>query len=96
MPVVLRVQGFIPSLLEVRAFAEHLHALGAYWQGEIFGWEAEYSPELPQKPLDSNLQFTPATFCIGESGIWFYSLMWENGKTNPPNEFLDDRSLVHE
>lgn len=27
---------------------------------------------------------TPADFCIGESGIWFFSLMWEHGKNAEP------------
>jgi hypothetical protein len=31
---------------------------------------------------------------IGESGIWFFSLMWEHGRERDPIEFLDERSLV--
>jgi hypothetical protein len=38
--------------------------------------------------------FTPADFCIGESGIWFFSLMWEHGKDADPVEFLDDRNIL--
>ncbi|NCP16893.1 hypothetical protein GW866_07605 [bacterium] len=84
----------IPDLKEVRAFANHLHLLGKTWQGEIFGWSAEYTPESDQKPFDTKMTFTPAEFMIGESGIWFFSLMWEVGKDNEPVEFLDDRGLV--
>jgi len=84
----------IPNLKEVKAFANHLHSFGKYWQGEIFGWQAEYTPESDQKPIDSNMTFTPADFWIGESGIWFFSLMWEHGKDKEPIEFLDDRGVV--
>jgi len=84
----------IPDLSEVRAFANHLHALDKNWQGEIFGWQAEYTAESSSKPLDSNMTFTPADFWIGESGIWLFSIMWENGKDKTPVEFLDDRGVV--
>jgi hypothetical protein len=40
------------------------------------------------------MTFTPADFCIGESGIWFFSLMWEHGNTAAPVEFLDDRNIL--
>lgn len=40
------------------------------------------------------MTFIPADFCIGESGIWFFSLMWEHGKDAEPVEFLDDRNVV--
>ena len=84
----------IPDIEEVRAFALSLHKKGELWQGEAFGWLAEYNPEQSQPPLDSKMTFTPADFCIGESDIWFYSLMWENGKNNEPVEFLDDKNIV--
>ncbi len=84
----------IPELDEVRAFANHLHATAKHWQGEIFGWPAEYTPESRKKPLDSKMRFTPADFWIGESGIWFFSLMWEHGKHKEPVEFLDERGIV--
>lgn len=84
----------IPDLDEVRAFAAKLHVEGKLWQGEAFGWQAEYNPESPEPPLDSKMTFTPADFCIGESGIWFFSLMWERGKNNAPVEFLDDRGIL--
>ena len=90
MPVVLRAQ----EIKEVRSFASHLHSLEKHWQGEIFGWQAEYTPESDQKPEDSSMTFTSTNFWIGESGIWFFSLMWENGKDKEPVEFLDDRGVV--
>ena len=84
----------VPELKEVKAFANHLHSLSKHWQGEIFGWQAEYTPESDKKPEASNMTFTPADFWIGESGIWFFSLMWEHGKDKNPVEFLDDRGIV--
>lgn len=48
----------------------------------------------PQETRGSKMRFTPAGFWIGESGIWFYSLMWEHGKMKEPVEFLDERGLV--
>jgi hypothetical protein len=84
----------IPDLDQVKAFAARLHAEGKSWQGEAFGWQAEYNPERSEPPLDSKMTFTPADFGIGESGIWFFSLMWERGKDQEPVEFLDDRNLV--
>jgi hypothetical protein len=84
----------IPDLRDARGFAGKLHAEGKAWTGESFGWPAEYNPERPEPPLDSKMTFTPADFCIGESGIWFFSLMWEHGKDVEPVEFLDDENVV--
>jgi hypothetical protein len=91
----------VPALDVVRALAHDLHARGVEWTGEAFGWSAEYHPEQPTPPLDSRLTFTPADFCIGESGIWFFSMMWANGSSHkgrdaPPEEYLDDRHLIRE
>lgn len=86
----------IPELDDVRRFAGELHARGNPWTGDAFGWPAEYHTEQPEPPLDSKLSFTPADFCIGESGIWFFSLMWEHGKDAPPVEFLDDGNILAE
>ncbi|MEK7699977.1 MAG: hypothetical protein AAB332_06190 [Planctomycetota bacterium] len=86
----------IPNLGEVRNFAAKLHADGTSWKGEVFGWQAEYNPERTEPPLDSKMVFTPADFCIGESGIWFFSLLWELGKDAEPEEFLDDRNILAE
>lgn len=85
---------YIPNLDEVRIFAHQLHTQGLTWTGEAFSWSAEYTSEQANPPLDSQMEFTPASFCIGESGIWFFSLTWENGKDQEPFEFLDDRNLV--
>jgi hypothetical protein len=84
----------IPELDEVRRFAGGLHTRGESWTGDAFGWPAEYHAERPEPPLDSKLSCTPADFCIGESGIWFFSLMWEHGKDAPPVEFLDDTHIL--
>ena len=86
----------IPDLDQVRALADELHARGEAWLGEAFGWSAEYNPQRDEPPLDSRLTFTPADFCIGESGIWFFSRQWERGRDAPPSEYLDDRNVVRE
>ena len=52
----------VPDLKEVKSFANHLHSLGAHWQGEIFGWQAEYNPESDRKLQGSNMTFTPPIF----------------------------------
>lgn len=82
----------VPDLIEVREFAAKLHAKGMAWKGEAFGWQAEYNPERPEAPLDSKMTFTPADFCIGENGIWSFSLMWEHGSNSKPVEFLDEQT----
>ena len=84
----------VPDLSAVRAFAVRLHAEGQAWEGEAFGWPAEYNPKRPDRPLDSKMTFTPADFCIGESGIWFFSLMWEHGRDAEPVAFLDDTHFL--
>lgn len=84
----------IPDLDEVRGFAAVLHMAGKAWRGEAFGWQAEYNPEQTTPPLDSHMTYTPADFSIGESGIWFFSLLWEHGRDQPPVEFLDDRNII--
>ena len=83
----------IPDLDEVREFAAKLHDESKSWKGEAFGWQAEYNPERLEPPLDSMMRFTPADFCIGESGIWFFSLMWEHGSNAEPVGFLDNRNI---
>ena len=85
---------FVPDLDAVIEFAFKLHADGKAWEGEAFGWQAEYTPESRKKPAGSEMRFTPAIFWIGESGIWFFSLMWEYGKNKEPTEFLDDRGII--
>lgn len=84
----------LPSLADVRQYAAEVHAAGASWSGEAFGWPAEYNARRDIAPLDSRMTFTPADFCIGESGIWFFSLTWEHGDAAPPTEFLDDSHVL--
>ncbi|MFH1096313.1 MAG: hypothetical protein ABH886_07540 [Candidatus Desantisbacteria bacterium] len=84
----------IPELDEVRKFAARLHDERKPWKGKAFGWTTEYNPERLESPLDSMMNFTPADFCIGESDIWFFSLMWEHGRNAEPVEFLDDKSIL--
>lgn len=84
----------IPELEAVRAFANALHREGAGWSGDAFGWHAEYVPHQGIPPIQSRLEFTPAEFCIGESGVWFFSLLWEHGPDAAPAEFVDESGLV--
>ena len=84
----------VPDLDEVRAFARRLHTSGEPWQGEAFGWQAEYIPETDSRPLGSRLTFTPAEFWIGESGVWFFSVTWEIGRAASPVEYLDESGLI--
>jgi hypothetical protein len=84
----------IPDLDKVREFAYKLHRESNTWEGEAFGWQAEYHAERPEPPLDSKMTFTPADFYIGESGVWFFSMMWERGEDAEPVEFLDDRNIL--
>ena len=93
---VLVVPVLVPDLGDVRQFAAERHAEGVPWKGEAFGWPAEYNPERPEPPLESKMSFTPADFCIGESGVWFFSLMWEHGKNAEPVEFLDERGMMND
>jgi hypothetical protein len=86
----------VPELPAVREFARQLHRAGEAWNGDAFGWQGEYVPQSGQPPLDSQLAFTPAEFCIGESSVWFFSLMWEHGHDSQPVEFLDDSGIVRE
>jgi hypothetical protein len=97
----------IPSLADVHNLAARLHTVGASYRGRVWGWEATYEPELSEEAAeveipDDNGGFTtqvmplwsPASFTIGESGVWFFSMSWENGADQPPVEFLDDRNVL--
>ena len=86
--------GRLPTVPGFPKRCRKLHAQGQCWTGEAFGWPAEYHPESPEPPLESRMAFTPADFCIGQSGVWFFSLMWEHGRDVPPVEFLDDRNIL--
>ena len=92
MPIIVPI--VIPEIAEVKLWANQLHQQGQAWRGEMGGWQAEYNPERAEPPLDSKMTFTPADFCMGESDIWFYSLMWEQGKDNEPIEYLDESHIV--
>ena len=94
------------SLMEVRAFAERLHQLGKSYQDRVWGWELSYEPEVDEPAAEVEVPdgkggfvtetmplWTPASFAIGESGVWFFSLLWENGSDQLPVEFLDERNL---
>jgi len=96
----------IPDLTEVRAFAERLHQLGQPYQDRGWGWELRYEPEINEPDAEVQVPdgkggfitevmpiWAPASFAIGESGVWFFSLLWEKGTDQPPVEFLDDRNL---
>ena len=52
----------VPDLKEVKSFANHLHSLGAHWQGEIFGWQ-----------VLSGRGFSPRAYAGGRSGheYWY-------------------------
>ena len=97
----------IPEIENVDGLAEELHKANAPYHGEAWGWDITYEPEInePEAVVDvpdgrggftTHLMplWTPASFTIGESGIWFYSLMWENGADQPPVAFLDDRGVA--
>jgi hypothetical protein len=84
----------VPEPEAVREFALALHSEGIPWAGDAFGWHAEYIPHRHEPPLQSRLPFSPAEFCIGESGVWFFSLMWEHGPGAAPVEFVDDAGIV--
>ncbi|MCB0106674.1 MAG: hypothetical protein KDE53_12215 [Caldilineaceae bacterium] len=97
----------LPDLQEVRAFAERLHQLGQSYQDRVWGWELSYEPEINEPEAEVQVPdgqggfvtetmdlWAPASFAIGESGIWFFSMLWENGTDQPPVEFLDDRNLL--
>ncbi len=97
----------IPSLEDVRALALRLHEKGESYQDRVWGWEVTYEPEENEPQAEVEVPdgqggfvtevmplWMPASFTIGESGIWFFSLLWENGKDQPAVEFLDDRSVL--
>lgn len=97
----------IPELADVRKLAADLHAQTQPHHGRAWGWEVTYEPEIHEAAAHVDVPngqdgFTtevmplwmPASFTIGESGVWFFSLMWENGVDEPPVEFLDDRNIA--
>ena len=92
----------VPELAEVREYANVLHLRGQAYQGQMWGWLVHYEPELVEEntlfelPDEDNgmkrelrRHYSPASFTVGESGIWFFSLLWEDGRDAEPVEFLD-------
>jgi len=97
----------VPDLNAVRQLAHRLHETGEAWQGDAFGWSAEYQPEIDEQETEIEVYDTnghrhtvrepfwsPAAFMIGESGIWFFSMSWEQGSNEDPVEFVDDRNVL--
>lgn len=95
----------VPELAEVREYANVLHVRGDAYEGQMWGWSVHYEPELIEENAlfelpdngdgmkqEQRSHYSPASFTAGESGIWFFSLLWENGREAEPVEFLD---VVH-
>ncbi len=92
----------IPELAEVREYANVLHLQNDPYQGQMWDWPVYYEPELVEENAlfelpdnddgmkqERRSHYSPASFTVGESGIWFFSLLWENGRNAEPVEFLD-------
>lgn len=92
----------VPELAEVREYANVLHLRGEAYEGKMWGWPVHYDPELIEENAlfelpdngdgmkqEQRSHYSPASFTVGESGIWFFSLLWENGREAEPVEFLD-------
>lgn len=97
----------IPDLADVRKLAMRLHTAGRSYHDQVWGWEVTYEPELKEESAevevpDGKGEYTtqtmplwaPASFGIGESGVWFFSLLWEQGIEQEPVAFLDDRNIL--
>jgi hypothetical protein len=97
----------VPDLAAVRALAEQLHRERREYSGVAWGWPVQYDPELCEDTAEFQVPdgqggyrtevrpfWSPASFTIGESGVWFYSLLWENGTDEVPVEFLDERNVL--
>ncbi len=76
----------IPDLAQVRAFSDKLHMAGKPWSGFFQGWDGEYIPSDPTPPPGSKMTFTPAEFVLGDSRVWFFGRMWEDGNYQLPTE----------
>ena len=86
----------IPNIQDIRDFALQLHRTNENWQGNVFGWDAEYQASLSDSPENSQMSFTPATFWIGDATIWGFSMMWEDGDSKPPVETISDWNVIEE
>lgn len=97
----------IPELWEVRALAKDLHQKGQVYFGTHWGWPVQYDPEIYEEEAEFEVPdgqggfqieirpfWSAASFTIGESGIWFFSLLWENGIHKEPVEFLDNKNVL--
>lgn len=97
----------IPSLDDGRTLAYRLHVANKPYEDVVWGWPVYYDPELREDqtifeiPDDEGHFHTeirpfwsPASFTIGESGVWFFSILWENGRDEKPVEFLDTRNVL--
>ncbi|MFN8440678.1 MAG: hypothetical protein U0175_07920 [Caldilineaceae bacterium] len=99
----------VPELDRVRALAQLLHTRGQPFRDTLWGWAVQYEPEINEAAAEYQIPtaeggyrvetrpfWSPASFTIGESGLWFFSLLWENGPDQPPVEFLDQQNVVAE
>ncbi len=97
----------IPDLATVHTLANQLHTEGREYSSVAWGWPVQYDPELQEDAAEFQIPddqggyrteirpfWSPANFTIGESGIWFYSLLWENGRDQAPVAFLDERNVL--
>lgn len=98
----ITVPVFTPDLNEVRQLAMQLHREGKSYENRVWGWQVTYEPEMREETaivqmpdgqgglIDSEMPlWSPASFTIGENGVWFFSMLWENGVDAPPVEFLE-------
>lgn len=99
----------VPEIEKVRTLAHQLHTRGQSFKDTLWGWPVQYNPEINQEAAEFQIPtheggyqveirpfWSPASFTIGESGVWFFSLLWENGIDHPPVEFLDQQNILLE
>lgn len=99
----LSVPVAIPALADVIQFAKALHVAGQPWEGAVFGWPADYTPEIKEEnalfeEYDENgtiqtvlaPRWSPPIFCIGINDLWFVSLTWELGADAEPWVYCED------
>ncbi len=97
----------VPDLAAVHGLADRLHTEGREYSGIVWGWPVQYDPELREEAAEFQIPdgeggyrteirpfWSPASFTIGENGVWFYSLLWEYGSDQAPVEFLDDQNVL--
>lgn len=100
---LLSVPVAIPSLADIIQFGKALHTAGQPWEGTVFGWPADYTPEIKEENTvfeeydENNVvqtivapRWSPAIFCIGINDLWFVSLTWEFGADEEPWVYLED------